>query len=77
MKKLLLALLIAFSTTLLASAQSYSNPLIDRAWKLNQEGTALLAKGDANRALALWEQANKLYTQAQDTEGIIGTQIKH
>ena len=75
MKKLLLALLIAFSTTLLASAQSYSNPLIDRAWKLNQEGTALLAKGDANRALALWEQANKLYTQAQDTEGIIGTQI--
>ena len=60
MKKLLLALLIAFSTTLLASAQSYSTPLIDRAWKLNQEGTALLAKGDANRALALWEQANKL-----------------
>ena len=75
MKKLLLALLIAFSTTLLAAAQSDSNPLIDRAWKLNQEGTELLAKGDANRALALWEQANKLYTQAQDTEGIIGTQI--
>ena len=75
MKKLLLALLIAFSTTLLAAAQSDSNPLIDRAWKLNQKGTALLAKGDANRALALWEQANKLYTQAQDTEGIIGTQI--
>ncbi len=76
MKKLCLALLIALSTTLLAATQSsYSNPLIDRAWKLNQEGTELLAKGDANRALALWEQANKLYTQAQDTEGIIGTQI--
>jgi CHAT domain-containing protein len=75
MKKHLLPLLIACSIALPATAQSQTNPLIDRAWKLNQEGTELLAQGKPDRALALWEQANKIYTQAKDTEGIIGTQI--
>jgi CHAT domain-containing protein len=75
MKKYLPALLITVLSILPAQAQTSTNPLVDRAWKLNQEGTELLAQGKPDRALALWEQANKLYTQAQDTEGIIGTQI--
>lgn len=75
MTKYLPALLITFLSVLPAQAQTPTNPLIDRAWKLNQEGTELLAKGNANRALALWEQANKIYTQVKDTEGMIGTQI--
>ena len=75
MKKLLPTILLAFSIAIPAQAQTPINPLVDRAWKLNQQGTELLAQGNANRALAMWEQANKLYTQVKDTEGIIGTQI--
>jgi CHAT domain-containing protein len=75
MKKYLPVLLITALSILPATAQPQTNPLIDRAWKLNQEGTELLAQGKPDRALALWEQANKIYTQAKDTEGIIGTQI--
>jgi CHAT domain-containing protein len=74
MKKYLPAILISCLSILPAQAQS-TNPLVDRAWKLNQEGTELLAQGKPDRALALWEQSNKIYTQAKDTEGIIGTQI--
>jgi CHAT domain-containing protein len=75
MKKLLPALLLTCSIVLPATAQTPSNPLVDRASRLNQEGTELLAKGNANRALTMWEQANKIYTQVKDTEGIVGTQI--
>jgi CHAT domain-containing protein len=75
MKKHFLSLLIACSFALPAQAQTPTNPLVDRAWKLNQEGAEFLAKGNANRALALWEQATNIYTQVRDTEGIIGTQI--
>ena len=75
MKKYLPALLITVLSILPAQAQTSTNPLVDRAGKLNQEGTEFLAQGKPDRALALWEQANKIYTQVKDTEGIIGTQI--
>jgi CHAT domain-containing protein len=75
MKKYLPALLITLLSTLPAQAQTPNNALVNIAWKLNQQGTELLATGKPDRALALWEQANKLYTQVKDTEGIIGTQI--
>jgi CHAT domain-containing protein len=76
MKKYLPALLLTCLSVLPARAQTPpSNPLVSLAWKLNQQGTELLATGKPDRALALWEQSNKIYTQVRDTEGIIGTQI--
>jgi CHAT domain-containing protein len=76
MKKYLPVLLISLLSTLPVQAQtSAPNPLINLAWRLNQQGTELLTTGKPDRALAVWEQANTIYTQVRDTEGIIGTQI--
>jgi CHAT domain-containing protein len=75
MKKYLPALFITILSILPAMAQTTNNPLVDRAMKLNQEGTELLATGKPDRALSVWEQANKIYTQIRDSEGMIGTQI--
>ncbi len=52
-----------------------NNPLLRSAQTLNQRGAEFLAAGKADRALADWQQAHKIYTQIKDTPGIIGTQI--
>jgi CHAT domain-containing protein len=75
MKKHLLPLFLVYTIALPATAQTSTNPLLDRALKLNLEGTELLATGKADRALAAWEEATKIYTQIRDPEGMIGTQI--
>jgi CHAT domain-containing protein len=57
------------------SANESSNPVLQSAQKLNQQGADLLAAGKPDQALTSWKQAQKLYTQAQDPQGIIGTKI--
>ena len=52
-----------------------SNSLLDAAQTLNQRGAEFLAAGKPDRALADWQQANKLYTQIKDNNGIIGTKV--
>ena len=52
-----------------------NNSLLTAAQTLNQRGAELLAAGKADRALANWQQAHKLYTQVKDSQGIIGTKI--
>jgi CHAT domain-containing protein len=52
-----------------------SNPLLNSAQRLNQRGAEFLAAGKADRALADWQQAHKLYTQVKDDRGIVGTKI--
>ena len=49
-------------------------PLV-AAKKLNQRGTAYLAAGQPDKALAAWQQAHRLYTQVKDPQGTIGTKI--
>jgi tetratricopeptide (TPR) repeat protein len=57
------------------SANEASNPTLQSAQQLNQQGAELLAAGKPEQALTNWQQAQKLYTQAQDPQGIIGTKI--
>lgn len=57
------------------SANESSNPVLQSAQKLNQRGAELLAAGKPDQALTSWQEAHKLYTQAQDPQGIIGTKI--
>jgi CHAT domain-containing protein len=45
------------------------------ARSLNQRGIKLLTAGQPDQALANWQQAHQIYTQIQDRQGIIGTQI--
>ena len=52
-----------------------SNPLLNRAQTLNQQGTDYLATGRADLALKYWQQAHQVYTQIKDEQGIIGTEI--
>ena len=52
-----------------------SNPLLNHAQTLNQQGTDYLAAGKADLALKSWQEAHKIYTQIRDEQGIIGTEI--
>jgi CHAT domain-containing protein len=63
------------STVASTSAESSSNPLLDSAQILNQRGADFLAAGKPDKALADWQQAHRLYTQAKDAQGTIGTKI--
>ncbi len=51
------------------------NALHRAARELNQRGIELLTAGQADKALANWQQAHQIYTQINNREGIIGTQI--
>jgi CHAT domain-containing protein len=52
-----------------------NNSVLAAAQAANQRGAAFLAVGKADRALAEWQQAYQLYSQAGDVQGIIGSQI--
>lgn len=51
-----------------------TNPIV-RAQVFNAQGRFQLATGNAEAALATWEQAEMLYQQAGDFRGAIGSQI--
>ena len=42
---------------------------------LNTQGSLQLAQGDAQGAIASWQQATNIYRQTQDEVGVIGSQI--
>jgi CHAT domain-containing protein len=65
----------AFITTKQSIAATPNSALLAEARTLNQQGASLLSVGKAELALESWQKANKLYTQLQDTEGMIGTEI--
>jgi CHAT domain-containing protein len=66
---------ISTSTVATTTVNSSSNSVLQSAQKLNQRGAELLAAGKPDQALTSWQEAQKLYTQAQDPQGIIGTKI--
>lgn len=45
------------------------------AQALNRQGADYLTKGQAEQALASWQQAHKIYTALQDFPGMVGTEI--
>jgi CHAT domain-containing protein len=57
------------------SVKIAANSTLQSAQALNQQGAKYLAAGQAELALKSWKQAYKLYSQAQDPAGIIGSQI--
>jgi tetratricopeptide (TPR) repeat protein len=64
------------STTTAANTTTVpNNSLLTAAQSLNQRGAEFLAAGKADKALANWQQAHKIYTQIKDSQGIIGTKI--
>jgi CHAT domain-containing protein len=68
----------ALTTTAANQPETLSNPsnsILTAAQTLNQRGAAALAAGKPDKALADWKQANQLYTQIKDDQGMIGTQI--
>jgi len=48
---------------------------LEKAEKLNQEGSQLLVRGEAAAALENWEKAEELYRNAGNQIGVIGSQI--
>lgn len=57
------------------STAAPSSSLLKAAQTLNQRGAEFLAAGKPDRALADWQQAQKLYTEVKDPNGMIGTKI--
>jgi CHAT domain-containing protein len=49
--------------------------LLSTAQLLNQQGAEYLATGKPKLALDIWRRANQIYTNLQDKEGILGTEI--
>ena len=47
--------------------------ILAQAW--NTQGQLQLNLGDAEKAAASWQEATKIYTEIEDTTGIIGSQI--
>jgi CHAT domain-containing protein len=52
-----------------------ANPVLQAAQNANQQGAKYLATGRADLALKSWQQAHRLYSQAQDPMGIVGSQV--
>ncbi len=48
---------------------------LTEAQALNHRGADHLAKGQGEQAFASWQQAHKIYTELQDFQGIVGTEI--
>jgi CHAT domain-containing protein len=57
------------------SGEIVANPTLQSAQSFNQQGAKYLAAGQANLALKSWKQAYNLYSKAQDSAGMIGSQI--
>ncbi len=66
---------ISTSTAATTTVDPSSNSPLTAAQTLNQRGTEALAAGKPDQALADWRQAHKLYAQAKDQQGMIGTKI--
>jgi CHAT domain-containing protein len=58
-----------------SSEKIAANPILQSAQTFNQQGAKYLAAGQADLALKSWQQAHRLYSQAQDPAGVIGSQI--
>jgi CHAT domain-containing protein len=58
-----------------AAPTTTDEPPLVAANRLNQRGTAFLAAGQPDKALAAWQQAHQLYSQLKDPQGTIGTKI--
>jgi CHAT domain-containing protein len=58
-----------------SSEKIAANPILQSAQTFNQQGAKYLAAGQADLALKSWKQAHRLYSQAQDPAGMIGSQI--
>jgi CHAT domain-containing protein len=52
-----------------------ANSTLQSAQAFNQQGAKYLATGQADLALQSWKQAHRLYSQAKDPAGMIGSQI--
>jgi CHAT domain-containing protein len=52
-----------------------ANSQLQSAQAFNQQGVRYLASGQADLALKSWQQAHRLYSQAKDPAGMIGSQI--
>jgi CHAT domain-containing protein len=63
------------NSALTNSEKIAANPILLSAQTFNQQGANYLATGQADLALKSWQQAHRLYSQAQDPAGIIGSQI--
>ena len=72
------AYLLAFAGFILALVLSAITPVYAQtitAEALNQEGFSLLDSGSPAAALSVWQDAQRLYQAAGDTEGVTGTQL--
>jgi CHAT domain-containing protein len=58
-----------------SSEKIAANPILQSAQNFNQQGAKYLAAGQADLALKSWKQAHRLYSQAQDPAGMIGSQV--
>jgi CHAT domain-containing protein len=57
------------------SGKIAANSTLQSAQAFNQQGAKYLATGQAELALKSWQQAHRLYSQAQDPAGMMGSQI--
>ena len=69
----LLLIFLSFLTALIVSGESQSQS--PSAQQLNQEGFIFLYNGAAAEALSSWQQAEELYRNQNNLEGITGTQL--
>ncbi|MEM8502241.1 MAG: CHAT domain-containing protein [Cyanobacteria bacterium P01_D01_bin.1] len=69
----LLLIFLTFLAVLIFSGTSKSQAL--SADQLNQEGFVFLHNGAATEALSSWQQAEELYREQNNVEGITGTQL--
>ncbi len=63
------------NSALTNSEKIAANPILQSAQTFNQQGAKYLAAGQADLALKSWKQAHRLYSQAQDPAGVIGSQV--
>jgi CHAT domain-containing protein len=59
----------------LPKSETAPSGILQQAQQLNTQGASQLNLGQPEAALATWEKAQKLYRQAGDTKGLIGSQI--
>ncbi len=65
----------AISSLATPDNKNTDSSLLLSAQQLNQRGIEYLSSGKPKLALETWQQANKIYNQLKDKEGLIGTEI--
>jgi CHAT domain-containing protein len=68
-------LLALFSCIIVLFLSGKSVSQSPSAQQLNQEGFVFLYNGEATEALSTWQQAEELYRDTNDLEGVTGTQL--